>query len=156
MSCLKLEYYNNFEFFEKKDDSYVIDTIKKWIFLTKFNKSYLIINHPYGQVETEVDIKFIYNQNYILGCDLDFNYRYIFPLGNQKYKENTYPNTTVPFTGNFNGNFTVNPDDKINSQQNSVMDWLLWMNLEWHKFLVSSGSILEIGNPKELRLSFFE
>ena len=99
MGSLKLEYYNNYEYLEKKNDYYIIDTVKKWIFFTKFNKSYLIINYPNGQIETIVDKKFIYNQQFILGNDLDFKYRFMFPLGNQNYKNNTYPNPTVPFTG---------------------------------------------------------
>ena len=121
MGFLKIEFYNNFEYLEKKNDFYIIDTIKKWIFLTKFNNSYLIINYPNGKIETVVDKKFIYNQQFMLGGYLDFNYRYIFPLGNQNYKENTYPNTTVPFTGLLDGNnFILKNINLINCNNNGL------------------------------------
>jgi len=143
MGSLKLEYYNNFEYLEKNNDYYVIDTVKKWIFFTKFNKSYLIINYPNGKIETIVDKKFIYNQQFILGNDLDFKYRFMFPLGNQNYKNNTYPNTTVPFTGILDGNnFTIKNINIIDCNNNGLFGVVYGakiMNLTIQNVVINGG-----------------
>lgn len=104
MSGIKLEYYNENIMIYKKNNFYQINSVKQWIFLTKFQKSFLIIKHPYGTIETIVDRKFIYNQDYELEQDIDFNYAYIHPLGNFSENINFYSIDIIPFTGTFNGN----------------------------------------------------
>ena len=79
------------------NNNYLIENVKQWIFLTKFDKSYLITLFPKGEIETTVDKKFIYRQDYILINDLNFKYRYILPLGN-------FTDNNIPFTGIFDGN----------------------------------------------------
>ena len=77
MSKLKLEYNNEVVIINKNNNFYVIENVKQWIFLTKFEKSYLITLFPKGEIETSVDKKFIYRQDYILVNDLNFKYIYI-------------------------------------------------------------------------------
>ncbi len=104
MSGIKLEYNKEYIVINKINHLYQIDNVKQWIFLTKFKKAFLIIKHPYGSVETIVDRKFVYNQDFELVCDLDFNFRYIYPLGNFPENNDFYHVEVVPFTGTFNGN----------------------------------------------------
>ena len=104
MSGIKLEYNKESIIIYKKNNCYQINSIKQWVFLTKFIKAYLITKHPYGIIETIIDRKFVYNQDYELECDIDFNYRYIYPLGNFPENINFYLIDIVPFTGTFNGN----------------------------------------------------
>ena len=98
MGGIKLEYFNEHIILYKNDTSkyYQIRTIKDWIFLTKFFKAYLITNYPNGEIETIVDRKFVYNQDFELGSDIDFKYRFILPLGNISSKD-CYPNGTNQF-----------------------------------------------------------
>jgi hypothetical protein len=103
MSGIKLE-YNKESIIIYKKNYYQINSVKQWVFLTKFIKAYLITKHPYGIIETIIDRKFVYNQDYELECDIDFNYRYIYPLGNFPENINFYLIDIVPFTGTFNGN----------------------------------------------------
>ena len=103
MSGIKLE-YNKESIIIYKKNYYQINSVKQWIFLTKFIKAHLITKHPYGTIETIIDRKFVYNQDYELECDIDFNYRYIYPLGNFIENINFYLIDIVPFTGTFNGN----------------------------------------------------
>jgi len=104
MSGIKLEYNKENIIIYKKNNCYQINSIKQWVFLTKFIKAYLITKHPYGIIETIINRKFVYNQDYELECDIDFNYRYIYPLGNFPENINFYLIDIVPFTGTFNGN----------------------------------------------------
>ncbi len=104
MSGIKLEYNKENIVINKINNLYQIDNVKQWIFLTKFKKAFLIINHPYGSVETVVDRKFVYNQDFELMSDLDFNFRYVYPLGNFPENNDFYHVEIVPFTGTFNGN----------------------------------------------------
>jgi len=104
MSGIKLEYNKENIIIYKKNNCYQINSVKQWVFLTKFIKAYLITKHPYGIIETIIDRKFVYNQDYELECDIDFNYRYIYPLGNFQENINFYLIDIVPFTGTFNGN----------------------------------------------------
>ena len=114
MSKLKLEYNNEFITIDKNNNFYVIENVKQWIFLTKFEKSYLITSFPKGEIETTVDRKFIYRQDYILINDLNFKYRYILPLGN-------FTNNNVPFTGTFDGNNHIIKNlNIINSENNGL------------------------------------
>ena len=89
MSGIKLE-YNKESIIIYKKNYYQINSVKQWVFLTKFIKAYLITKHPYGIIETIIDRKFVYNQDYELECDIDFNYRYIYPLGNFPENINFY------------------------------------------------------------------
>jgi hypothetical protein len=121
MSSIKLEYNQESILIEKHNSIYQINCIKQWIFLTKFKKAFLIIRHPYGFVETVVDKKFVYNQDYELVCDLDFNYRYIYPLGNFFENKDYYLFDIVPFTGTLNGNdFTIKNINIINCKFNGL------------------------------------
>lgn len=104
MSGIKLEYNKENIIIYKKNNTFQINSIEQWIFLTKFKKAYLITKHPYGIIETIIDRKFVYNQDYELDCDLDFNYRYIYPLGNFPENTNFYLVDVIPFTGSLNGN----------------------------------------------------
>ena len=73
-----LEYNRDFVILNKNANSaYVISTVKDWIFLTKFFSAKILTKHPKGQLETIVDRKFVYNQNFELNSDLDFKFRYI-------------------------------------------------------------------------------
>ena len=92
MGKIKLEYNNEFIIINKNENFYMIENVKQWIFLTKFDKSYLLTYFPGGEIETSVDKKFIYRQDYILINDLNFKYRYILPLGN-------FTDDNIPFTG---------------------------------------------------------
>ncbi len=121
MSGIKLEYNKENIVIQKINNLYQINSIKQWIFLTKFKRAYLIIQHPYGCVETIVDRKFVYNQDYELICDLDFNYRYIYPLGNYPENRESYLIDIVPFTGTFNGNnFKIMNINIINCNYNGL------------------------------------
>ncbi len=101
---IKLEFNQEHVLIHKENNTYKITNIKQWIFLTKFKKAYLIINYPYGTIETLIEQKFVYNQDYELLNDLDFNYRFIFPLGNDITTKNIYLYNVSPFTGTLNGN----------------------------------------------------
>ena len=93
MSGIKLELNKDSIIINKINNMYEINSVKQWIFLTKFTKAYLVISIPGDHViETTIDSKFVYNQDYKLTQDLDFNYRYIAPLCN-----------IIPFTGTFDG-----------------------------------------------------
>ena len=121
MSGIKLEYNKESIIIERKNNLYQINCIKQWIFLTKFKKAYLLIQHPNGCIETIVDRKFIYNQDYELICDLDFNYRFIYPLGNFTENINFYLIDIVPFTGTFNGNnYKIKNINIINCNYNGL------------------------------------
>jgi hypothetical protein len=107
MGGIKLEYFNEHVILYKNETSkyYQIRTIKDWIFLTKFFKAYLITNYPNGEIETIVDRKFVYNQDFELVADLNFEYKFILPLGNLQPKADSYPNDNIcPFTGSLEGN----------------------------------------------------
>jgi hypothetical protein len=131
MSGIKLEYNQESILIQKHNNIYQINCIKQWIFLTKFKKAYLIIKHPYGFVETVIDKKFVYNQDYELVCDLDFNYRYIYPLGNFFENKDYYLIDIVPFTGTLNGNnFTIKNINIINCKYNGlfgVINCFCWL-----------------------------
>ena len=121
MISLKLEYNNDFVILTKSSlGAYTISCAKDWIYLTKFSSGKLITKHPRGQLETIVDRKFIYNQDFELGSDIDFKYRFILPLGNIS-KTNSYPNGSCQFTGNFNGNnFTMGNINIIDCENNGL------------------------------------
>jgi hypothetical protein len=99
MSLLKLEYNNKVILLHKNNNAYTIKTTEEWVMLTNFTTAYLITEFPYGEITTSVNKKFIYNQNYELYSDLDFNYKYILPIGSANES-----NGIIQFTGNFNGN----------------------------------------------------
>ena len=114
MGKIKLEYNKEFIIINKNDNLYMIENVKQWIFLTKFDKSYLITSFPGGEIETSVDKKFIYRQDYILINDLNFKYRYIVPLGN-------FTNNNIPFTGTLDGNNHIIKNlNIINSENNGL------------------------------------
>ncbi len=118
---IKLEFNQEYVLIHKENNTYQITTIKQWIFLTKFKKAYLIINYPYGSIETLIEQKFVYNQDYELLNDLDFNYRFIFPLGNDITTKNIYLYNVSPFTGSLNGNnYTIKNINIINCENNGL------------------------------------
>ena len=90
MFLLKLEYNNEYVLLPKNNNAYIIKTIKDWIMLTNFSSSFLITQFPHGKIKTIVDKKFVYNQNYELDADLDFNYKYILPLCCDNNNSNIY------------------------------------------------------------------
>ena len=132
MSSIELEFNNEIVSLKKHKKFYQITSTKDWIFLTKFNTAYLIINIPNSnkKVKTTIDKKFVYNQDYELVCDLNFNYRYIYPLGNF---DNELNNIIMPFTGSLNGNnYTIKNINIINSYNNGLFG------------VVISGSIYDL------------
>ena len=122
MISLKLEYNKNSVILIKtaSSNAYIIANAKDWIYLTKFSKARLITKHPRGQLETLVDRKFVYNQDFEIGADIDFKYRFILPLGNITNKD-CYPNGTCQFTGNLNGNnFTLENINLVDCDNNGL------------------------------------
>ncbi len=125
MISLKLEYNKEFVVLSKsKSNAYSISDAKDWIYLTKFSTARLITKHPRGQLETIVDRKFVYNQDFELVSNIDFKFNYILPLGNilnNSSDRDSYPNGTTQFTGNFNGNgFTMSNLNLIDSDNNGL------------------------------------
>jgi hypothetical protein len=104
MSGIKLVNSEDFVILNKKNDSYVISNTKQWIFLSTFTKAYLLIDFPYGKLETPIDVKFVYNQDFMLSNDLDFKYKYIQPIGNLEIGNLNHQYNKIPFTGSLNGN----------------------------------------------------
>jgi hypothetical protein len=104
-SCIRLILNEESVIIKKNKDNskYELATVKQWIFLTIFNKAQLITKIPNDVIETTVDKKFVYNQDYILMDDIDFNFRYIYPLGNM-VDTSYYPYQSIPFTGSIDGN----------------------------------------------------
>ena len=143
MGCLKLEYNNKTVSLLKVNDFYQIKNINEWIMLTKFCKAYLIIYHPNGFIEISIDKKFVYNQDFELSNDLDFQFKYILPLGNFDPKPNTYPHDSSPFTGTLNGNNyiikNINIIDTFNNGLFGVLKLATIKNMTIQNVVVNGG-----------------
>jgi hypothetical protein len=121
MGSIKLEYNKQSIIIFKVNNFYQIKDINQWIFLTKFSKAFLIVNYPNGFTQTPIDKKFVYNQDFELVNDLDFEFRFILPLGNSNYDHESYPHGSLPFTGTFNGNnFSIKNINIINTNSNGL------------------------------------
>ncbi len=143
MMSLKLEYNKDWVILNKTNlNSYVITEAKDWIYLTKFSSARLVTKHPRGQLETIVDRKFVYNQDFELGSNIDFKYRFILPLGNITNKT-CYPNGTNQFTGNFNGNnFTISNINLVDCDNNGLFGSIsssTIKNLRLENVVISGG-----------------
>lgn len=128
MPSIRLENSNNSKqmILSKVNNSYSINNIDEWELLTNFTKAYLVIYYPGGQVDTVIDKKFIYNQNYELSNDLDFNFGEVHPLGNHDKKTKQF----YPFTGSLDGkNHTIKNIKITNRKSNGLFG------------IVSSGTI---------------
>ncbi len=57
MKTLKLEFNNNFIIIEQSSKTlkYKIDSVEKWLFLTKFEKAKMVLILPSKNLETIVD-----------------------------------------------------------------------------------------------------
>jgi hypothetical protein len=107
MESIKLE-YNKESIIINKINKYQINSIEQWIFLTKFTKAYLVIDINNNNIETPIDKKVVYNQDYELINDLDFEYKNILSLGN-----------TISFTGSFDGNNHIIKNIKFTNTNNN-------------------------------------
>jgi len=144
MGSIKLKYNKQSILIYKSDNFYQIKDINQWIFLTKFSKAFLIIDYPNGMNETLIDKKFVYNQNFELVNDLDFEFRYILPLGNLNPIQNSYPHDTIPFTGILNGNnFTIKNINIINTNYNGLFGIIKSATI---KNLVLENIVIQQGN----------
>ena len=144
MSSIKLEYNTEHVIISKINNKFQINTIKQWIFLTKFNRAFVLIEYPNGYVQVSIDHKFIYCQDYELTTDLDFNYRYIFPFGTSIKKVPSYPNNTLPFTGTLNGNnHTIRNINIIDCGNNGLFGFVnggTISNLTLSNVIISEGT----------------
>jgi hypothetical protein len=125
MTYLKLELNNESVIIKKNNDTnkYMISSTIQWVYLTNFYKGYLVLTLPNDmKVETPVDKKFVYNQDYMLTQDIDFNYMYIYPLGNMNNNSKYYSYPTVPFTGTLDGcHNTIKNLNIINCHYNGLI-----------------------------------
>lgn len=162
MSGIKLVNMGDSIILNKKNDSYIISHTKQWIFLSIFTKAYLLIDFPYGKLETPIDAKFVYNQNFILTNDLDFNYKYIYPIGSTSLSletENNNQYNKIPFTGTLNGNnFTIKNINLIDCENTGlfgVMRTGSIKNLILHNIVIQSGQCVGglIGKGFDVQLS---
>jgi hypothetical protein len=89
-------------------DIYEINSAKQWDFLSNFINAYLIISiKNYDDIITSINKKFVYNMDYILTNDIDFEYMPIYPIS--------------PFTGSFDGyNHTIKNINIENSENNGL------------------------------------
>ena len=143
MISLKLEYNKNYVILKKSvSNAYIITNAKDWIYLTKFSTGKLITRHPYGELETIVDRKFVYNQDFEIGKNINFKYRFILPLGNISNKD-CYPNGTTQFSGNLNGNgFTLSNINLVDCDNNGLFGCMLSStikNLNLENIVISGG-----------------
>lgn len=144
MISLKLEYNAEFVILNKNlNGAYIIKNVKDWIFLTKFSSAHLISKHPHGQLETSINKKFVYNQDFELESDLDFKYRYMMPLGTIT-KNSTSQSDQIHFTGNFNGNgftiWNINVIDCYNNGLFGNVSSSIIKNLTIKNAIISSGT----------------
>jgi hypothetical protein len=131
MGYIKLEYNNKSILLKKSNDKYQISNIKEWIMLTKFTKAYMIITHPNGYVSVSIDPKFVYNQEFELINDLDFEFRYIYPMGNFHVRKLFHPHPNLPFSGKLNGNnHTIKNINLINCENTGLFGVATFSTIE--------------------------
>lgn len=174
MSGIKLVNSGDFIILNKKNGSYVISDTKQWIFLSKFTQAYLLIDFPNGKLETPIDAKYVYNQDFVLSNDLDFNFKYILPIGASLSSEKSHnernleignldnPCNKIPFTGSLDGyNYSIKNINLIDCEntglfgvmrsskvKNLVIQNVVIQSGQYVGALVAKGFDVEISNIK--------